>query len=121
MSRVLLIASTTGYQVHSFTAAAARLQIDLILATDRCHVLENPWGDNAIAIAADGLEALATQAPFDGIKSQLAINPRSSPPRQPERLGLRFSPLLTPSPQRKTNFSAARNFATPDCWCPPSN
>jgi biotin carboxylase len=50
MSRILLVAATTGYQTRSFAAAAQRLGIDLVLATDRCHVLEDPWRDHAIAV-----------------------------------------------------------------------
>ena len=50
MARLLLIATTTGYQIRSFGRAAERLGIELILATDRCHVLEDPWRDGAISI-----------------------------------------------------------------------
>jgi biotin carboxylase len=89
VTRILLIASTTGYQVHSFADAAARLGIDLILATDRCHILENPWGDNAMAIS-DGLDALAAQGPFDGIVA-VADQPAFIAAQAAERLGLRFS------------------------------
>jgi len=50
MARVLLIATTTGYQIRSFGQAAGRLGVELMLATDRCHVLEDPWRDDAISI-----------------------------------------------------------------------
>jgi biotin carboxylase len=89
-TRILLIASTTGYQVRSFADAAARLKIDLILATDRCHVLDNPWGDDAIAIA-DGLDTLAARGPFDGIVA-VGDQPALIAAQAAERLGLRFSP-----------------------------
>src|SRR5580692_9843839 len=88
--RVLLIASTTGYQVHSFSDAAARLGFDLVLATDRCHVLENPWGDDAIALA-DGLDALDRRGPFDGILA-VGDQPALIAAQAAERLGLHFSP-----------------------------
>ena len=48
--RLLLIGATTGYQTRMFAAAAERLGYELALATDRCHVLEDPWGDRAIAL-----------------------------------------------------------------------
>jgi phosphoribosylaminoimidazole carboxylase (NCAIR synthetase) len=48
--RILLVAATTGYQTRSFAEAAARLNIGMTLATDRCHVLEDPWRDQAIAV-----------------------------------------------------------------------
>ncbi|MGH9664674.1 MAG: hypothetical protein ACRD9L_09650 [Bryobacteraceae bacterium] len=47
---LLLIASTTGYQTKAFAGAAQRLGFELTLATDRCHVLDDPWGDRAIAL-----------------------------------------------------------------------
>jgi hypothetical protein len=50
MSRVLILATTTGYQTRAFGDAAERLGVDLIFATDRCHVLEDPWRDAAVPI-----------------------------------------------------------------------
>ena len=50
MARLLLFAATTGYQIRVFADAARRLDVDLTLATDRCHVLEDPWGDRAIPV-----------------------------------------------------------------------
>ena len=50
MPRVLLVAETTGYQIRSFVGAAERLGVEIVLASDRCHVLEDPWRDQAIPI-----------------------------------------------------------------------
>jgi biotin carboxylase len=50
---LLLFAATTGYQIRVFAAAAQRLGVDVTLATDRCHVMEDPWGDRAIAVKFD--------------------------------------------------------------------
>ena len=50
MPRVLLVAATTGYQVRSFDEAAKRLGVELVLGTDRCHVLDDPWRDRAIPV-----------------------------------------------------------------------
>jgi hypothetical protein len=50
LPRLLLIAATTGYQTRAFADAARRHGLDLTLATDRCHVLEDPWGDRAVAV-----------------------------------------------------------------------
>jgi hypothetical protein len=47
---VLIVSATTGYQTRAFTEAAQRLGIPFILATDRCHILENPWGDHALPV-----------------------------------------------------------------------
>ena len=48
MPRILLLATTTGYQTRAFGDAAARLGADLVFATDRCHMLEDPWQDAAV-------------------------------------------------------------------------
>ena len=48
--RVLLFATTTGYQVRAFGAAADRLGVELMFATDRCHTLDDPWRDAAIPV-----------------------------------------------------------------------
>jgi biotin carboxylase len=49
-SRVLLVATTTGYQTRSFGEAAETLGVRLVFATDRCDQLEDPWWDQAVAI-----------------------------------------------------------------------
>ena len=50
MPRVLLLATTTGYQTRSFGEAAERLGVELVFATDRCHVIDDPWRDQAVPI-----------------------------------------------------------------------
>ncbi|HET9192612.1 MAG TPA: ATP-grasp domain-containing protein [Vicinamibacterales bacterium] len=50
MKRVLLLATTTGYQLRSFGDAARAAGATLTLATDRCDQLEDPWSDRAIAV-----------------------------------------------------------------------
>jgi biotin carboxylase len=48
--RVLILSTTTGYQLRSFGDAAARAGVDLMFATDRCHQLDDPWRDAAVAV-----------------------------------------------------------------------
>ena len=48
--RVLLLATTTGYQTRMFAEAASRLGADIIYATDRCDQLDDPWRDDAIPV-----------------------------------------------------------------------
>ena len=50
MKRVLLVATTTGYQIRSFGEAAERLGVRLVFASDRCDQLEDPWWDRAIPV-----------------------------------------------------------------------
>jgi hypothetical protein len=74
MPRVLVLATTTGYQTRAFGEAAARLGVELVFATDRCHLLEDPWQDAAIPIrfydedasVAAILEAVR-ERPIDGV------------------------------------------------------
>ena len=50
MKRVLIIATTTGYQIRSFGEAADKLGVRLVFASDRCDQLDDPWWDQAIPI-----------------------------------------------------------------------
>jgi hypothetical protein len=69
--RLLLIGATTGYQTRVFAGAAERLGYELVLATDRCHVLDDPWGDRAVALRFEdppvAAATLAREARVDGI------------------------------------------------------
>ncbi len=89
--RVLLVAATTGYQVRSFDAAARALGVELVLATDRCHILEDPWADRAIAVRFEepAESAAKVGGGFDGI---LAVGDRPAllAAHVAERLRLRF-------------------------------
>src|ERR1700693_4172703 len=95
MTRVLLFAATTGYQVREFAEAARALDVELVLATDRCHILENPWGDDAAAVRFEdpepGIEALVARGPFDGILA-VGDRPANVAAQAAERLKLRFHP-----------------------------
>jgi biotin carboxylase len=69
---LLLFASTTGYQIRVFADAARRIRAAVTLATDRCHILDDPWADRAIPVKFDripeSLEVLRTlDLHIDGI------------------------------------------------------
>jgi hypothetical protein len=96
MRRVLLVAATTGYQTRAFEQAAARLDVELVYATDRCHVIEDPWRDHAIPVrfhdegaSVDRVVARARHMPVDGV---LAVGDRPTVIAAliARRLGLRF-------------------------------
>jgi biotin carboxylase len=57
--RVLLFAAKLGYQTRNFDEAARKLGVELLFVTDRCHQLEDPWGDRAIAVHFETPEAAA--------------------------------------------------------------
>ena len=48
--RVLLFVAKLGYQTRSLDEAARKLGVDVVFVTDRCHQLDDPWGDRAIAV-----------------------------------------------------------------------
>jgi hypothetical protein len=52
-----------------FGEAANRLGVDLVYATDRCHVLDDPWRDAAVAIRFSDEEGSAA-AILDSVKSR---------------------------------------------------
>jgi len=47
---LLLFTAKLGYQTRSFEDAARKLGVQLVYVTDRCHQLEDPWGDQAIPV-----------------------------------------------------------------------
>src|SRR6266853_2014022 len=74
MTRVLLLATTTGYQTRSFGEAAERLGVELVFATDRCDRIDDPWSDGAIPIrfheedrSVAALVETARARPIDGL------------------------------------------------------
>ncbi len=78
--RLLLFTAKLGYQTRSFEDAARKLGVQLVYITDRCHQLEDPWGDQAIAVhfetpdvaAYTVMEALRGQ----GVNGILALGDR---------------------------------------------
>src|SRR5262245_57139062 len=74
MTRLLVLATTTGYQTRSFGEAAEHLGVELVFATDRCDQIDDPWRDGAIPIrfydedrsVASILDSAATR-PIGGI------------------------------------------------------
>ena len=56
MKRVLLLATTTGYQIRSFGEAAEKAGVRLVFASDRCDRLEDPWWDHAIPVRFHDVE-----------------------------------------------------------------
>lgn len=56
---VLLFAAKLGYQTRSFDEAARKLGVELVFVTDRCHQLDDPWGDRAIPVHFETPDAAA--------------------------------------------------------------
>jgi biotin carboxylase len=80
LKRILLLATTTGYQIRSFGEAAEKLGVQIVFATDRCDRLEDPWWDQAIPVrfhdeeqSLENIVAAADRAPVHGV---LAVGDR---------------------------------------------
>lgn len=74
MSRLLILASKLGYQTRSFAEAAKALSVEVVFASDRCHQLEDPWSNGAIAVHFNEPEEAARRIvkqslvrPIDGL------------------------------------------------------
>lgn len=94
--RLLILSTTTGYQTRAFVEAADRMGLSLVFGTDRCHVLEDPWRDGALALRFEDSEASARQVfeyaranPIDAIVA-LGDRPTPAAARACEALGLPF-------------------------------
>ena len=92
--RLLLIGATTSYQTRAFAEAAERLGHELALATDRCHVLDDPWGDRAIALRFEdppgAAATLAAESRVDGIVA-LGDRPACIAAFAAERMGIVYN------------------------------
>jgi hypothetical protein len=56
-----VFASKLGYQTRGFDEAAQKLGVDLVFVTDRCHQLEDPWGDHAIPVHFETPDSAANE------------------------------------------------------------
>ncbi len=56
---VLLLAAVKGYELRLFLDAAQKLGLPVRLGTDRCHVLDDPWRDGALALKFERPEEAA--------------------------------------------------------------
>jgi len=114
VSRILLLATTTGYQTRAFGEAAERLGVELVFATDRCHQIDDPWQDAAIPIrfydeaaSVDAILEAARQRPIDGI---LVVGDRPTviAARVAEALGLPSHPPAAAAIARNKQLTRER-------------
>ena len=96
--RVLLVATTIGYQIRSFGEAAKKLGVRLMFVTDRCDRLDDPWWDQAIAVrfhdedrSVEAVVAACANAAPDGV---IAVGDRPAvlAARLARALGLSWHP-----------------------------
>jgi len=110
--RLLIVATTTGYQLRMFREAAERLGAEVSLATDRCHVLEDPWGDHAIPVRFEAPEesaaAVAKGRSFDAVVA-IGDRPAYLAALTAARFGLPFH-------RPEAAAAAVNKFATRECF-----
>ena len=107
MKRLLLIAAKAGYQTEAFSRAAARLGVQLDLATNRCHHLDDPWRDGALAVDFDNPDL--ERRDWDGIT---AVGDHASyiAAVLAERFGLQYHPRQAVAACR-SKFEMRQRFA----------
>lgn len=96
--RLLLLTTTTGYQTRAFVQAAEKLGVVVAFGSDRCHVLDDPWQDGALALkfgkpaeSAGKIIEYAGRHPVNGIVALGDATPPTAA-RAAEMLGLLFHP-----------------------------
>ena len=95
--RLLLFTAKLGYQTRSFEDAARKLGVQLVYVTDRCHQLEDPWDDHAIAVHFESPET-AAYAVMGAVRGQevngilaLGDRPASAAAYAARGLGIRYN------------------------------
>lgn len=96
--KLLIFASKLGYQTRGFSAAAEKLGVEVLFATDRCHKLDDPWADGALALHFENPQAAAeetalrfSQKPPDALLA-LGDRPTVAAAYAARALGLRGNP-----------------------------
>jgi biotin carboxylase len=111
--KLLLAATTTGYQTREFAAAAERAGVELVFATDRCKGMDDPWGDHALWVRFQDPAGSARRIlpELGDIAGVLAVGDRPAPlaAEVAIRLGLPFHPPSAVAAARN-KFSAREHF-----------
>ena len=70
----MLLTTTTGYQTRQWAEAAREIGVAVVFGSDRCHRLDDPWRDGALALkferpdeAASKIVEAAGREPIGGI------------------------------------------------------
>ena len=106
MLRLLLLIPTTTYRTEDFVAAATKLDVELVVASERPNVLESALPDNLLTLDfGDPQKAARTVADFarrHRVDAVVPVDDRTTVVGAAiaERLGLRSSPLAAVSTTR---------------------
>jgi len=95
--RLLILSSKLGYQTRGFAEAARKLGVEVFFGSDRCHQLEDPWGDDAVPLhferpeqAARIIIERARTMPVDAVLA-LGDRPTEAAARAARALGLTYN------------------------------
>jgi len=94
--RLMILCSTTGYQMRAFVETAREMGLPLALGSDRCRVLDDPWKDEALPLRFEDPEASAQAiveyARSNALQGIVALGDRPAPvaARACAALGLPF-------------------------------
>ena len=93
-SRLMLLYTTTGYEAREFVRTARDLGVEMLLGSDRCDVLNDPWEDDAVALrfhqpeeAANRIVDRVSRHPVDAILP-VGDTPLLSAAQASKRLGM---------------------------------
>jgi len=80
---LLILASKLGYQARGFAEAAEKLGVAVRFGTDRCHQLDDPWGDDALPLqferAREAAEVIVREFAGNPPAAVLALGDRATP------------------------------------------
>ncbi len=92
----MILCSTTSYQMRAFVETAREMGLPLALGSDRCHVLDDPWKDEALPLRfedpEDSARAIVEYARSNPLQGMVALGDRPAPvaARAAAALGLPF-------------------------------
>lgn len=79
----MILASKLGYQTRGFAEAAEKLGVDVVFGTDRCHKLDDPWGDSALPLhfekPREAAEEIARELNANPPSGIIALGDRPTP------------------------------------------
>lgn len=73
-SSLILLASKLGYQTRSFAEASRRVGAGVIIGSDRCHQLEDPWADGAVPLHFEDPQSAAAHL-AEAVQARLREHP----------------------------------------------
>jgi biotin carboxylase len=113
-SKLLLLTTTTGYQTRAFVEAANKLGLAVVLGSDRCDKLDDPWQDQALPLKfhepEEAAAKVAAYARANGVAAVVAIGDRPTPvaARACAALGMRSHPAEAADLCRDKHLSRQR-------------